>query len=204
MTYRRIQTALAALVAMMGLAGCADGILQTENVYDRFGPEGKAFISISLATPDAEVNTRAATFADGDEAEYAIGEAVIMIFGSTSATPNPGQLFFRAVSKITQFDASSGIPASNRITQSHTKVIRIAKSDIRDGEHLFAFALVNGTHYLVDEENNTISFDDYEDPDDATKTLYRNTFQNVSPNNDDYSFQTLMNIKNSDFKTSSG
>lgn len=140
---KTIRHGLWLFAALLILAGCTDHDDTTEmptvDILSRFNAEGNAYLTLQLPLGGGAM-TRGVTFDDGDNDEWKVRNAYILIFAGTSEA----QASFASAYTVTPTLTTS---TNAQITAKAT--ITLNDANINTGDKLYAFVLLNNNSSAI-------------------------------------------------------
>lgn len=139
---------LGALAA--GMASCSNDIAPDGGGSVNPGTiEGDGYLAVNIQLP-TEPSTRALNdnFDDGLETEYAIKDAVILLFTGTGET----DAVYQAAYKI---DLGDRVVGTDQITSSYRKALKVKNIPIESGQSIYGLVMLNYDNVLDPSFSNT-------------------------------------------------
>lgn len=143
-----IRRFLPLLVGLLLTAGCSHDLLVTpdskteKSIEETFNSRGEAYLRLQLRIPDMGSASRAGENANGTDDESLISStnSYIVLFSSSEG---PAKARARSVYPLSGLTMGNPESDGTEITRRGTVTLGISKAGIREGESLYALAIIN-------------------------------------------------------------
>ena len=134
-----------------------DAIMESPSLDSKFDAQGNAYVNIAINTPATRGTRANETYADGTAEEYAVKDAVLVLFKGTSA--EEGNATFVSASKMDNHVAqgSTNVRVSDKIL--FTQQINKGDANLADSPGLLAFLVVNHNNKFVVADDHSLTID---------------------------------------------